>query len=73
MHEWIDYYHWLKFLKNKQVLLPPAGNVVDVLAQDKRFSILVELLKMSKLADTLQETGPYTVFAPTDEVGILFH
>ncbi|KAL4236692.1 hypothetical protein ACF0H5_005076 [Mactra antiquata] len=50
-----------------KVMIPPAGSVLDVLAQDPRFSTLVELLKMAQLADTLQETGPFTVFAPTNK------
>jgi len=50
-----------------KVLLPPKGNVVDVLAQDSRFSTLVELLKIARLADALQEAGPFTVFAPTND------
>ncbi|KAL3869818.1 hypothetical protein ACJMK2_042451 [Sinanodonta woodiana] len=51
-----------------KVLIPPSGNVVDVLAKDSRFSTLVDLLKKADLADTLQEIGPFTVFAPTNSV-----
>lgn len=51
-----------------KVLIPPSGNVVDVLAKDSRFSTLVDLLKKADLADTLQEDGPFTVFAPTNTV-----
>lgn len=51
-----------------KVLLPPVGNVVDVLARDPRFSTLVQLVKEAGLGDELQKDGPYTVFAPTNEV-----
>ncbi|XP_045157797.1 transforming growth factor-beta-induced protein ig-h3-like [Mercenaria mercenaria] len=50
-----------------KVLLPPSGNVLDVLAQNKKFSTLTELVKIAGIADVLQEDGPYTMFAPTDE------
>jgi uncharacterized surface protein with fasciclin (FAS1) repeats len=41
--------------------------VVDIAAGDKRFSTLVTALKAANLVDTLKGTGPFTVFAPTDE------
>ncbi|XP_076463207.1 transforming growth factor-beta-induced protein ig-h3-like [Babylonia areolata] len=50
-----------------RVLLPPSGNVVDVLAADSNYSTLVRLLKKGGLADSLQEEGPFTLFAPTNE------
>ncbi|ESP05386.1 hypothetical protein LOTGIDRAFT_208417 [Lottia gigantea] len=50
-----------------EVLLPPVGNVVDNLASKKKFSTLVRLMKKSGLADMLQEEGPFTMFAPTNE------
>ncbi|NP_001191507.1 fasciclin-like protein precursor [Aplysia californica] len=49
------------------VMVPPKGNVVDVLALDKRFSTLVSLVKKAGLADALQAQGPFTVFAPNNE------
>lgn len=51
-----------------KVLIPPVGTVVDVLETDNRFSEFVKLLKSSRLADELQQKGPYTVLAPTNEV-----
>lgn len=54
-----------------QVLIPPVGNVVDVLARDSRFTTLVQLIKEADLGDELQEEGPFTVFAPTNEVRII--
>ena len=52
------------------MLLPPEGNVVDVLARDptSRFTTLVQLIKEAELGDELQKEGPFTVFAPTNEV-----
>jgi len=50
-----------------KVMLPPPGNVLDVLALDSRFSKLVSLIKKSGLADKLQADGPYTIFAPNNE------
>lgn len=51
-----------------KVLIPPVGTVVDVLEVDNRFSEFVKLMKNSGLADELQQNGPYTVLAPTNEV-----
>ncbi|KAK3089751.1 hypothetical protein FSP39_006188 [Pinctada imbricata] len=50
-----------------KVLLPPVGNILDVLAQDRRFTQLVDLLKRAGLADALQGEGPLTIFAPTNQ------
>ena len=52
-------------------MLPPAGTVVDFLAADSRYSTLVRYVKMAGLADALLGQGPFTVFAPTNSVGIL--
>ena len=43
---------------------------MDVLAQDRRFSRLMSALKKAELAETLQ-LGAYTVFAPTNKVGVV--
>ncbi|KAL8606510.1 hypothetical protein ACOMHN_037741 [Nucella lapillus] len=50
-----------------RVLLPPPGNIIDVLAADSSYSILVRLLKKAGIADSLQDEGPFTLFAPTNE------
>ena len=50
------------------MLVPPAGNVVDLLTRDDRFSRLVELLRRVNLLDELASLGPITLFAPTNEV-----
>ena len=52
---------------------PPAvptvatGDVMDTLAADPQFSMLVELLKSSGLDTTLREAGPFTLFAPSND------
>jgi uncharacterized surface protein with fasciclin (FAS1) repeats len=54
--------------------LPPrgaaaqAGSVVDVLAADGRFVRFLDLIARAGLADQLRGDGPFTVFAPTDQV-----
>lgn len=51
----------------ESVMIPPKGNVLDVLALDKKFSTLVSLIKKSGLADSLQEADLMTIFAPNNE------
>lgn len=41
-------------------------NIVQVASSDREFSTLVKAIKAAGLADTLQGTGPFTVFAPTN-------
>lgn len=52
--------------------LPPItaaeNSVVDLILSDERFSNLAAALDSTGLAATLQEEGPYTLFAPPDEV-----
>ncbi|MDD2493523.1 MAG: fasciclin domain-containing protein, partial [Bacilli bacterium] len=52
------------------VLLPPEDgmemDIVEVVTEDGNFSTLLTALEATNLADTLKETGPFTVFAPTD-------
>ncbi len=43
------------------------GNIVQVAQADARFSILVEAVTAADLAGTLSGTGPFTVFAPTND------
>lgn len=50
-----------------KVLLPPKGNVIDILALNGNLTRLVGLLKGAGLADELQAEGPFTIFAPNDE------
>ena len=42
------------------------ATVVDIATGDAQFSTLVDLLGQADLVSTLQGTGPFTVFAPTD-------
>jgi uncharacterized surface protein with fasciclin (FAS1) repeats len=41
--------------------------IVDVAASNGSFSTLVAAVQAAGLVDTLSGTGPFTVFAPTDE------
>jgi uncharacterized surface protein with fasciclin (FAS1) repeats len=44
-----------------------AGTIVDVAAANPDFSTLVAAVTAAGLAETLSGTGPFTVFAPTNE------
>jgi uncharacterized surface protein with fasciclin (FAS1) repeats len=44
-----------------------SGDIVSVATASNSFTILTSLLKSAGLADSLQQGGPFTVFAPTDE------
>ncbi|MEA5565414.1 fasciclin domain-containing protein [Anabaena sp. UHCC 0399] len=44
-----------------------GNDIVSIAAASNSFSTLTSLLKAAGLADTLQQPGPYTVFAPTNE------
>ncbi|MGE5408571.1 MAG: fasciclin domain-containing protein [Syntrophothermus sp.] len=44
-----------------------GGNIVAVAKETPELSILVEALAAAGLVKTLEEPGPYTVFAPTNE------
>lgn len=54
-----------------KVLLPPAASAtLDIVATaqaDDRFETLVSAVTQANLVTTLQGTGPFTVFAPTDD------
>ena len=45
----------------------PGKSIVEIAAADSQFSILVTALKAAKLTETLKGSGPFTVFAPTNE------
>ena len=47
------------------VLLPPT--IVDLAVGDGRFTELADALGTAGLVTTLSDTGPFTVFAPTDD------
>lgn len=44
-----------------------SGTIVDVAAGNPDFATLVELVTAAGLGETLAGTGPFTVFAPTNE------
>jgi uncharacterized surface protein with fasciclin (FAS1) repeats len=51
----------------KKPVPPPTKSVVEIAAGGSQFSTLVSLLQQAKLVETLSGTGPFTVFAPTNE------
>ena len=48
------------------VILPPK-DIVDIAVADGRFTTLTAALEAAGLVETLKGTGPFTVFAPTDD------
>lgn len=44
-----------------------SGSVVDIAVSNPDFSILVEAVTKAGLADDLSASGPFTVFAPTND------
>lgn len=49
------------------VLVPARKNIVQAAASSHDFNTLVSAVKAAGLADTLSGSGPFTVFAPSDE------
>ena len=49
------------------VMLIPAGDLVDVLAADPRFSTLVTAVTAADLINTVKEAPAFTIFAPTND------
>ena len=45
----------------------PSGSVVEIAVSNPDFSILVEAVTKAGLADNLSASGPFTVFAPTND------
>jgi uncharacterized surface protein with fasciclin (FAS1) repeats len=45
----------------------PTGDIVDVAVAAGTFNTLATALKAAGLVETLKGSGPFTVFAPTDE------
>lgn len=45
----------------------PTSSIYSRLRQDGRFSTFVDAVARTGLDQTLSDTGPYTVFAPTDD------
>jgi uncharacterized surface protein with fasciclin (FAS1) repeats len=46
---------------------PEPVSVADTIASDPQLSTLNTLVRQAGLAETLKASGPYTVFAPTNE------
>merc|ERR1712063_54822 len=51
---------------DKVILPAPQPDIVGVLTADSRFSTLATAATAAGLIPTLQSTGPFTLFAPTD-------
>lgn len=47
--------------------MPPEKNIVENAVNSKDHTTLVAAVKAAGLVETLQGTGPFTVFAPTNE------
>lgn len=47
--------------------MSPGKNIIENAVNSKDHTILVKAVKAAGLAETLQEKGPFTVFAPTNE------
>ena len=50
------------------MLLPPKGDIFDVVSLTPNMSRFADLLKKSGVAEEMQQEGPFTMLAPTDEV-----
>ncbi len=46
---------------------PQNGSIADIASENPNFSILVDALSRADLAETLDQAGSYTVFAPTND------
>lgn len=44
-----------------------GNNIVEIASSDKQFSTLVTALQTAGLIETLEGSGPFTVFAPTND------
>jgi len=51
-----------------QVMVPPVGDILDVLYANAQFSRLVSFLKAINFAEAFQSDEIVTFFAPTNEV-----
>ncbi|KAJ8015067.1 hypothetical protein DPEC_G00022280 [Dallia pectoralis] len=50
-----------------KVLTPPMGTIMDVLKADERFSLLVGAIQTAGMTELMNQAGPHTVFAPTND------
>ena len=51
----------------EELVVETPKTIVDIAVEDGRFTTLVAALQAAELVETLQNEGPYTVFAPTDD------
>lgn len=50
-----------------KVLLPPVGNVIDIIKHDSKHTTFMELVELAEMKDELNDAeGPYTILAPTN-------
>lgn len=57
----------IKFLLVDRVMYPPQGNLFDVISNSPILKSLANLIKVAGLEAGLSDTGPFTLFAPSDE------
>jgi len=57
----------VRFLITDRVMYPPQGNLYDVISRSPILKSLSNLIKVANLETGLSETGPFTLFAPSDE------
>ncbi|RMG28631.1 MAG: fasciclin domain-containing protein [Bacteroidetes bacterium] len=55
------------FMSCEEEVVNEPQNIVEIASSDARFSTLVDALVKANLATTLEGTGPFTVFAPTNQ------
>src|SRR2546426_722072 len=57
----------VRFLIVDRVMYPPQGNLFDVISRSPILKSLSNLIKVANLETGLSDTGPFTLFAPSDE------
>lgn len=57
----------IRFLLVDRVMYPPQGNLFDVISNSPILKSLSNLIKVAGLEAGLSDTGPFTLFAPSDE------
>ncbi|XP_070556902.1 transforming growth factor-beta-induced protein ig-h3-like [Ptychodera flava] len=53
--------------KINKVLIPPSGNILEIIKADSNYSSLLKAIEISGLASTLDGDGAVTLFAPNNE------
>ncbi|KAI9555167.1 hypothetical protein GHT06_017682 [Daphnia sinensis] len=52
---------------NKVLIPEPQSNIIEVLERKGKFTTLLTALAVAGLTTTIQNAGPFTLFAPTDD------